>query len=137
MKNKKIFNLKGLLIAFFLMMFAPAAAYADDSADVNSIDNCNSDSDSVAESKCKEGKVSSESETITDETASFEGTYDNEEEVLNKKEEKEKEYEEAGYENITSKITECTIEEETGKQIEEYVGSTTETEEDAYVFDTE
>ena len=119
------------------MMFAPAAAYADDSVDVNSIDNCNSDSDSVAESKCKEGKVSSESETITDETASFEGTYDNEEEVLNKKEEKEKEYEEAGYENITSKITECTIEEEAGKQIEEYVGSTTETEEDAYVFDTE
>lgn len=119
------------------MMFAPTAAYADDSVDVNSIDNCNSDSDSVAESKCKEGKVSSESETITDETASFEGTYDNEEEVLNKKEEKEKEYEEAGYENITSKITECTIEEETGKQIEEYVGSTTETEEDAYVFDTE
>ena len=90
MKNKKIFNLKGLLIAFFLMMFAPAAAYADDSVDVNSIDNCNSDSDSVAESKCKEGKVSSESETITDETASFEGTYDNEEEVLNKKEKKTK-----------------------------------------------
>ena len=81
--------------------------------------------------------LSKESETKTDSSIEFKGTYETEEEAQNKKDEKEKEYNEAGYENIKSEITVYTTTEETGNEIEEYTDSTIATETDAYVFDTE
>lgn len=91
-----------------------------------------------AQSTKEEKKTASnETEVITEETATFNGTYDTKEEANAKKEEKEKEYNKAGYENIKSEINETKTLEETGNVIEEYIGSSIVVEKEKYVYDTE
>ena len=90
------------------------------------------------EAKSVETKsASNENEVITEDSATFTGTYDTEEEAVNKKDEKEKEYNDAGYENVQSEIKETKTTEETGNVIEEYVDSTITEEKEKYVYDTE
>ncbi len=135
MKKLEMLKTKSVLLIFFMLLFTPVMAYADESTDVDTPDDTNKDA--ATTTSTEESLKTTESEEITDTTATFEGTYETEEEANNKKDEKEQEYKDAGYENIQSTITEETVTEETGNVIEEYVGSTTETEEEAYVFDNE
>ncbi len=106
MKKGNLANKEMLkLMVFFLMLFAPITVNADEPTDTT-------DSDSGSEEANEAKNASNESETITDTTATFTGSYDTEEEANNRKDEKETEYQEAGYENIQSDITSVTTSDE-------------------------
>ena len=81
------------------------------------------------------GVDSDEKEVVTDNNITFNGTYDNEEEVYNRRNQKIKEYKEKGYKNINSEINKYCVQEETDKTIEEYIDSDISLEENSYVFD--
>lgn len=106
MKKGNLANKEMLkLMVFFLMLFAPITVNAAEPADT-------ADSDGSSEEANETKNASNESETITDTTATFTGSYDTEEEANNRKDEKETEYQEAGYENIQSEITSVTTSDE-------------------------
>lgn len=73
-----------------------------------------------------------EKETVKDDSVKFEGVYDTEKEAQDKAAEKEKEYQDKGYEDIKSDITKIETKKETGNVIEKQLESDFTTEEDAY-----
>lgn len=73
-----------------------------------------------------------EKETVKDDSVKFEGVYDTEKEAQDKAAEKEKEYQNKGYEDIKSDITKIETKKETGNVIEKQLESDFTTEEDAY-----
>ncbi len=81
------------------------------------------------------GFDSNEKEVITDENVTFSGTYDNEFDAENVKNEKEREYRKNGYQNIKSEIVKYDVQEKTGNVIEKYVDSDISFEKGVYFFD--
>lgn len=129
MDIKDLKEMKKKLAALSVAGTMAASAVGFGVAEVHA-DEVVSDSDPSIEKELS-GK-SIENETIQDDSIKFEGVYDSEKEAQDKASEKEKEYNDKGYENISSDIVSFETKKETGKMIENQVESDIETKEDAY-----
>lgn len=114
-------------IATSAAMLGSVAAYNAEAVMADEIDVTSTPS---IENEQETGNI--EKETVNDDSVKFEGVYETEKEAQDKAAEKEKEYQDKGYEDITSNITKIESERETGEVIERQVESDIVTEKDAY-----
>lgn len=90
------------------------------------------DTNNAPSNESEQNSVAPEKETVGDDSVKFEGVYESEKEANDKALEKEKEYTDKGYTDVTSEVTKIERERETGKVIEKQVASDITTEKDAY-----
>lgn len=115
-------------IATSAAMLGSVAAYNAEAVMADEIDV--NDVSSVENSQ---GSEKASKETVNDDSVKFEGVYDTEKDAQDKAKEKEKEYNDKGYTDITSDITKIENERETGKVIERQVESDVTVTENAYI----
>lgn len=90
------------------------------------------DTNNTPSNESEQNSVVPEKETVSDDSVKFEGVYESEKEANDKALEKEKEYTDKGYTDVTSEVTKIEREKETGEVIEKQVSSDVTTEKDAY-----
>lgn len=98
------------------------AVFADEKVETNN-ENL---SDQTVSDQTKEREI------VNDDSIKYEGIVDNEQDAKDKIKEKEKEYNDKGYKDITSDITEIKTKEETGNVIEKQLESEITVEKDKY-----
>ena len=90
------------------------------------------DTNNTPSNESEQNSVAPEKETVGDDSVKFEGVYESEKKANDKALEKEKEYTDKGYTDVTSEVTKIERERETGEVIEKQVASDITTEKDAY-----